>query len=37
MPYLKQQEDYGHLVFYTKMLTVHLEKTGKYKESMKVL
>ncbi|MBU5266782.1 helix-turn-helix domain-containing protein [Virgibacillus proomii] len=34
IPYLKQQEDYRHLVFYAELLAVHLEKMGKYKESV---
>jgi HTH-type transcriptional regulator, quorum sensing regulator NprR len=35
IPYLMQRKDYGNLVFYAKLLALHLEKMGKYKESMR--
>ncbi|MFU0790501.1 MAG: Transcriptional regulator [Virgibacillus proomii] len=34
IPYLTQKKAYKHLVFYARLLAVHLEKMGKYKESM---
>ncbi|NBJ69954.1 MULTISPECIES: helix-turn-helix transcriptional regulator [Clostridia] len=34
IPYLKRKEEFQHLVFYAKMLAVHLEKIGKYKASV---